>query len=292
MYKRIIPESELVLNTQSNVYHLGVGVNNLSKKIILVGDQARVDKVAKHFSQIEFSHQNREFKTITGWYNNERISVISSGIGTDNIDILINEIDAAFNINLKTREIKEELTKLTFFRIGTTGSLQAHIPVHDTVFSAYSIGIDNVMHFYENFDKINQHELVKQFIQHCQFPSQKILPYGVKSNYAKQADFAQQFHFGITLTSSGFYAPQGRSLRLLAAYQEINQKADSFEFDDFKMTNYEMETSALYGLSSLMGHEAATTCLVIANRKRNEFSKNYETAMNTLIEKVLGYLTN
>lgn len=281
------PVSELVLDKLGRVYHLGLKPENISDTILLVGDQDRVKLVSSFFDTIEFEHQHREFVTHTGVYKGKRISVISTGIGTDNIDIVINELDALANINLESRDELPTKKQLSFIRIGTCGILQPTIPVHSFILSKYALGLDNVAHFYEIPFSTEEEQLCEQLTAHIELPN-KIQPYLVKASDSLISKLSSNLTFqGITVTSSGFYGPQGRQLLLKTKTTQLNEKLTSFESTDVKVTNFEMESSALFALGKTLGHQCATICLGIANRPNMEFSKGYDAEMNELIEYVL-----
>ena len=282
------PESELVLNEKGQVYHLGIFPEKISDKIILVGDQDRVSMIGQFLEEIEHSSIHREFNIITGKYKDKRISIISTGIGTDNIDIVINELDALKNIDLVSRIEKETKTSLEIVRIGTCGILQAEIPLHSFILSTFAYGLDNVAHFYPISFSSEEVVLCKKITSHLQLPTE-IQPYISKSSdelFNKL--LSKKTIKGITVTSSGFYGPQGRSLRLGLRTSEMNQKLSSFQFDGHKISNFEMESSALFALGKELGHNCATICLGVANRPKNEFTKGFEKEMNNLIEYVLN----
>lgn len=281
------PPSELVLNSKNQVYHLGLSPENVSDKIILVGDQDRVNMITSFFDSIEHKSQHREFVCHTGIYKGKRISVISTGIGTDNIDITVNELDALVNIDLVNRIEKENKTSLSMIRIGTCGILQADIPVHSYILSSHAFGLDNVAHFYEIDYSSEENELCKELMSHLQFP-QHIQPYLIASTseLTKKLE-SDKTHKGITVTSSGFYGPQGRQLRLKNSISGMNEKLTAFEYQGHRVTNFEMESSAIFALGKAMGHECATICLGIANRPNMEFSKGFDPEMKELIVYVL-----
>lgn len=281
------PPSELVLNSKSQVYHLGLSPENISDKVILVGDQDRVIMISSFFESIEHKSQHREFVCHTGIYKGKRISVLSTGIGTDNIDITINELDALVNIDLVKRVEKDVKKSLSIIRIGTCGILQADIPVHSYILSSHAFGLDNVAHFYEIDYSSEENELCKELMSHLQFP-QHIQPYliGATSQLTKKLE-SDKTHKGITVTSSGFYGPQGRQLRLQNSINGMNEKLTAFEYQGHRVTNFEMESSAIFALGRAMGHECATICLGIANRPNMEFSKGFDSEMKELIEYVL-----
>ena len=281
------PDSELVLNDLGQVYHLGIFPENISHKIIVVGDQERVSLIGVFFDSIEFQFQHREFCTLTGLYNGKRLTIISTGIGTDNIDIVINELDALVNIDFKERVPKNELVSLDIIRIGTCGILQPEIPLHSYILSTHALGLDNVAHFYPI--DFSQEEIVlnNEIIQHLQL-SDKIQPYVSKasSKLVLSLESVKTFK-GVTVTSSGFYGPQGRSLRLGLKIESMNDRLTTFRFKDHKITNFEMESSALFALGKGLGHNCATICLGVANRPNNEFSKGFSKEMDDLIRYVL-----
>lgn len=286
-----IAESELILNPDGSIYHLNLKPENIATDIIFVGDQNRVPKVAKHFDTIEFETQKREFRTITGTYKGKRISVISTGIGPDNIDIVMNELDALVNINLETRTIKKEHTKLNIVRIGTSGSLQSFIPVDSFVLAKYGLGFDGMLHSYDCKD-ILETEIEDALINHTNYHPIKSRPYIVKNSTLLEAKLISDKIFaGITGTAGGFYGPQGRVLRLAIQDPELNSKIDSFEFNGVKITNLEMETSAIYGLSKLLGHEACSMNAIIANRANGTFSEDPYKPVEGLIIYTLDSLT-
>jgi uridine phosphorylase len=281
------PDSELVLNERGQVYHLGIFPENISDKIILVGDQDRVSLIAQFLEEIEHSSIHREFHVITGKYKKKRISIISTGIGTDNIDIVINELDALKNINLESREEKEIKTSLEIVRIGTCGILQVEIPLHSYILTTFAYGLDNVAHFYPISYSSEELLLSKKISSHLQLPIE-IQPYTSKSSDELFDKLSSDKTIkGITVTSSGFYGPQGRSLRLGLRTNEMNEKLTSFQYDEHRISNFEMESSALFVLGKELGHKCATICLGIANRPKNEFTKGFNQEMKNLIVYVL-----
>ena len=287
----IIKETELILNANTSVYHLQLLPENIADNVIIVGDQERVKEISKHFDKIEFTVQNREFITHTGTFNNKRVTVISSGIGTDNIDILINELDAAVNIDLATRTIKGQKRKLNIVRIGTSGALQKDIEVDSFVVSNYAIGFDGLLNYYLEGNKINENELSEAFIKQTNWNTRLPYPYAIKGSDALINKIGFDLTKGITATAPGFYAPQGRKLRLTPWVEDFNQQLTDFNFNNIQITNFEMETSALYGLSKLLDHNACTVCAIIANRVAKKYSSNYHLAINRLILLVLERLT-
>ena len=285
-----ILQSELILNPDDSVYHLNLKPENIAKDIIFVGDQDRVEKITAHFESIEFSTQKREFKTQTGTYKGKRMTVMSTGIGPDNIDIVLNELDALVNIDLQTRQPKTQLTSLNIIRIGTSGSLQPDIPIDSFVMSEYAMGLDNMLRSYI-VDRVTDTALEDAFISHTNWDSRKGRPYAVKGSRAlAQLVEGVQMHKGITATSGGFYGPQGRILRLEIQDKGLNFKMDNFSYNGNRITNLEMETAAIYGLSALLGHQALSLNAIIANRANGTFSTDPYTAVNNLISYTLDKL--
>ena len=289
----MIEQSELILNTDGSIFHLNLKPENIGDQIILVGDQARVDTISSYFDLIEFSAQNREFKTVTGWYNQNKFSVISTGIGTDNIDIVLNELDALVNIDFEKREIKSVKKSLNIVRIGTSGGLQADLPVNSFVISQKSIGFDGMLAFYANREDYCDIPFEKSFMKFTEWNTSLPTPYVVDvSNQLLKKFNSKEFFRGVTISAPGFYGPQGRVLRLGLAKPELNKRIENFQFDKLKITNFEMESSAIYGLSKMLGHNALTVCLIIANRVNRQVNENYRDEMKKLIIKVLDSLTN
>lgn len=288
---RTIGPSELILNPDGSIYHLNLKPEHIAPTVIFVGDQNRVEKVARYFDQIEFTTQKREFKTITGSLNGKRLTVISTGIGPDNIDIVLNEIDALVNIDLETRTVKRELTSLEIVRMGTSGSLHEDIPVDSIVLGGYGLGFDGVMHSYQA-DDIFETEIEDAFIKHCDYAAQKARPYIIRNSSILEKKLQSDLIFsGITGTAGGFYGPQGRILRLGLQDDRLNKKIETFEFKDLRITNLEMETSVIYGLSKLLGHKAVSMNAIIANRSNLTFSKDPYAAVQNMIEYSLNKLT-
>jgi uridine phosphorylase len=280
-------KSELVLNDKNAVYHLGILPSDISTKIILVGDQDRVSLVSDFFDTIEHKSQHREFVCHTGTYKGKRISALSSGIGTDNIDIVINELDALVNIDLEKRIDQKNCTSLEIVRIGTCGILQKDIPVHSWIVSDFAYGLDNVAHFYEITFRNQEIEFCNHLSNFLQLP-ETIQPYFVSPSESLTNKLkSDKTTSGITITSSGFYGPQGRQLRLKTRTEKLQLKVGDFDFKGVKVTNFEMESSALFALGRELGHKTATICLGVANRPNMEFSKGYSVEMKKLIEYVL-----
>lgn len=285
-----IASSELVLNPDGSVYHLNLLPEHIATDIIFVGDQNRVPKVAKHFDSQEFDIQKREFRTITGSYKGKRITVISTGIGPDNIDIVMNELDALVNIDLKNRTIKDKHTTLNIVRIGTSGALQTDIPVDGFVLGTHGIGFDGVLHSYD-CEHILEKDIEDAFIKHTQWNPRKARPYVVKNSAELQAKlWSNQVYTGMTATAVGFFGPQGRVLRLKLEDVNLNQKIDSFNFNGIRVSNLEMETSAIYGLSKLLGHNACSMNAIIANRANKTFSEDPYKPVEELIIYTLNKL--
>jgi uridine phosphorylase len=286
-----IPDSQLVLHTDGSVYHLRLFPHQIADSIILVGDPGRVKDVSRLFDNIEFQMANREIVTHTGTYRRKRITVLSTGMGTDNIDIVINELDALANINLKTREIYPEHRKLNLVRLGTSGALQPEIEVGTSFVAAeYALGLDGLLHFYGGSEKVIEQGMTDAFVKHMNWSPNLPGPYVVKASESLLNKVGRGYYHGVTATSPGFYGPQGRSLRLALADLTMNKKIESFSYNGLKINNFEMESSALYGLSRMLGHEALTICLVIANRVTEKFAGDYHAYMDLLIQTTLDRL--
>ena len=282
-----IKESELILNQDGSIYHLNLKPENIANTLLFVGDQDRVEKITKHFDTIEFSTQKREFKTQTGSYKGKRLTVISTGIGPDNIDIVINELDALVNIDLKTRKKKDKLTSLNIIRIGTSGSLQKEVPVDSFVIGTHGLDLNGMLHFYQ-IDSICKPDIEAEFIRQTNWSPKKAKPIIIDNSKELEKIFdSDQVYKGLTATAGGFYGPQGRVLRLPLQDPELNKKMDTFNFNGFKVTNFEMETSVIYGLSKLLGHKALSLNAIIANRATGNFSKNTQKTIERLIEYTL-----
>lgn len=286
-----LAETELILNSNGSVYHLQLLPEQVCENVIIVGDPGRVAAVSCFFDTVDFRIQNREFVSHGGTCNGKRVLVISSGIGTDNIDILLNELDAAVNIDLRTRSIKEKHTPLRIVRIGTCGALQADIPVNGFVLSEFALGFDGLLNFYAGLSAIQEDALSQAFIQQTGWSKQLPFPYAVKGSDELIKRFEKDCISGITATAPGFYAPQGRRLRLEPWVSDFNRQLTDFRFNDKRICNFEMETSALYGLGTLLGHQTCTICLIIANRILKQYSSDYPKYMNRLIELTLERLT-
>ncbi|MAY84831.1 MAG: phosphorylase [Flavobacteriales bacterium] len=288
----MINPSELVLNSDGSIYHLKLHPEQLADEVILVGDPGRVSLISSYFDSIDHKVENREFITHTGEFNGKGISVLATGIGTDNIDIVLNELDALVNVDLEKREIKDQKRSLKLLRIGTCGSIQKDVLADQIVLSSHAVGLDGLLNYYDWKAEQEENEILNSFLSHCNWPDNINTPYLVAGSNAQIERFSsiEGVNKGITLTAPGFYGPQGRSIRLKAALANQNEMFADFHHKGHRLVNYEMETSALYGLSRLLGHDAATLCLVVANRTANSFSKNYPQAMKKLVEAVLERL--
>jgi len=286
-----IPESELILNKDGSIYHLALRPEEVADTIILVGDPGRVDKVSSFFDKIEVKRQNREIITNTGYFNGKRLTVLSTGMGTDNIDIVINELDALVNIDLNERVVKKQHTSLNLIRIGTSGALQADIPINSYLVSEKSIGFDGLLNFYDNRDKYCDLEFENAFTDYTSWSNNLPAPYVIGCSNDLLTMIGKDLRKGITIAAPGFYGPQGRVLRLNTSDPELNNKIETFSYKNQKITNFEMESSALYGLSKLLGHNALTICAIIANRVNKQYSADYKPVVNNLIETVLNRIT-
>jgi len=286
-----IEASELIINKDGSIFHLHLHPEDIADTIILVGDQDRVEVVSKFFEKIEVKKQNREFRTQTGYFNGKRITVTSTGIGTDNIDIVVNELDALANIDLSGRTIKDVRKSLNFVRIGTSGALQGDIPVDTPVASAMAIGFDGLLNYYANRNQVCNLPMEAAFKKYMDWNGQLTSPYFVEGSSGLLEKVAFDMRKGLTISAPGFYGPQGRVLRLPLQDAEINEKITAFEYQQAKITNYEMECSAIYGLSKLLGHQALTVCNIIANRIRKEYSQDYKITVEKLVLTILERLT-
>lgn len=279
-----IAESELIINDRGAVYHLDLRPEELGSTVITVGDPDRVAEVSKYFDQVEVKRQHREFISHTGRVGSKRLTVLSSGIGPDNIDIVLNELDALVNIDFATREIKKDLTALNIIRLGTSGSLQEDIPVDSFVASTHGLGIDNLLNFYRHEQNDEEKQLLHSFITHTQIHSQTGNPYISSCAASLIKHFVTGFHQGITVTCPGFYGPQGRVLRLGIRNPNLINRLTDFRFGQHRISNFEMETSAIYGLGKLLGHNCLALNAIVANRVRQEFSKDGKAAVENLIK--------
>jgi uridine phosphorylase len=287
-----IAPSELIINSRGAIYHLDCRPDEIAHNIITVGDPDRVSAVSKHFDSVEIKNQHREFVTHTGYCNKKRITVVSTGIGTDNIDIVVNELDALVNIDFETRMIKENLTQLNIIRLGTSGSLQADIPVDSFVVSTHGLGIDNLMNFYRQANNEEEKQLVQSFVTQTQLNNNFAMPYISSASGALIKHFVDGFHHGITVTCPGFYGPQGRVLRLGLANPALIDNLTAFSFGQHRISNFEMETAAIYGLGGLLGHHCLSISAIVANRISKEFSKDGNAAVENLIQQALQIISS
>lgn len=286
--KRTIPPSELIINADGSVFHLHIRPEQLADKVILVGDPARVDTVASRFDRIECNVSSREFHTVTGWYGDKRITVQSHGIGSDNIDIVLNELDALANINFDTRQVKDRLRKLTLVRVGTSGGLQDNTPIGSYVAAERSIGFDGVMYFYSDTEKIRDAAFEAALQNQLEWKIEGLKPYVIPADkMLTDRICGEDILRGVTIAANGFYGPQGRRLRLPLKDEDLNRKIQAFDFNGSRITNYEMESSSLAGLAALMGHEAVTVCCIIAGRKSEKMNTSYYGSIEGLIDLVL-----
>jgi len=286
-----IPSSELIINSDGSIFHLHIKPEELADTVILVGDPGRVELVSSFFESKEFVRSSREFVTVTGKYKGKRITVLSTGIGTDNIDIVVNELDALANIDLKTREPKKEHKRLTLLRIGTSGAIQPDIPIGSFVLSHISVGCDGLLNWYANRESVSQLDMERAFVKHFDWPLNLPAPYFAKASERMIKLFEKETIKGVTISASGFYGPQGRVLRLPLAIPDMVSKFESFRFNGDRITNFEMEGSAIAGLSALLGHDAATVCCIIANRHLHESQPDYKPYIKKLVTLALKKLT-
>ena len=287
-----IPESELIINQRGGIYHLDLRPEEIASTVITVGDPGRVAMVSRHFDSIECRSDHREFVTHTGYIGKKRISVVSTGIGTDNIDIVLNELDALVNIDLETRLPKQQLQQLSIIRIGTSGSLQADIPVDGFVASTHGLGIDNLVNFYRHEHNEEEKQLLQSFITSTQLHQSISYPYLFSASASLIKNFVDGFHQGITITCPGFYGPQGRILRLGLSNPGLVDRLTEFSFGQHRITNFEMETSGIYGLGKLLGHHCLSLNAIVANRVTKQFSKDATETVERLITKSLGIISD
>jgi uridine phosphorylase len=286
-----IAESELIINERGAVYHLNCRPEEIAPTIITVGDPDRVAEVSKHFDKTEYQNKHREFVTHTGYIGNRRITCVSTGIGPDNIDIVLNELDALVNIDFESRQAKETLTRLKIIRLGTSGSLQQDIPVDSFVASTHGLGLDNLMHFYRQENNDEENQIIQAFGTHTQLHSGKISPYINMAGASLIKHFIKDYHHGITVTCPGFYGPQGRVLRLGLGYPMLIDQLTNFKFGNYRITNFEMETSAIYGLGNALGHHCLSLSAIVANRISKTFSANGQLAVENLIKQSLQVIS-
>jgi uridine phosphorylase len=287
----MMKKTELITNSDGSIFHLNLKPDDISDKIVIVGDTGRVEMLSSLLSEIRVKKENREFHTVTGTFDQGEITIISSGIGTDNIDIVLNELDALVNIDFETGEVKEKPVSLTFIRIGTSGSIQQDIPAGSYLLTETAIGFDGLLHFYEGYDWLLDTALSDTLVEHLEWPDTLPYPYAVNASKELIELFqSENFRKGITISAPGFYAPQGRKLRLEIFDHEINNKLASYSFRGRNISNYEMESSAIYGLSGLLGHRALTICAIIGNRVTGEFVSDYKPLIRDLGERVFRLL--
>jgi uridine phosphorylase len=282
-----IAESELIINNRGAIYHLDLRPEELAGTIITVGDPDRVGNVSKHFDKVETKTQHREFVTHTGYIGKKRISVVSTGIGTDNIDIVLNELDALANIDFETRSIRKDFTRLDIIRIGTAGSLQSSIPVDSFVVSTHGLGIDNLLNFYRHEQNEEEKQLLHSFVTLTQLHNRFSYPYINSASASLIKHFVEGYHQGITVTCPGFYGPQGRILRLGLSNPNLIDRLTQFSFGNHRIANFEMETAGIYGLGKILGHHCLSISAIVANRITKQFSKDGNAVVEKLIEKTL-----
>ncbi len=287
-----IAESELIINSRGAVYHVNCRPEEIANTIITVGDPDRVKEVSKHFDRIEFKNNHREFVTHTGFIGKKRLSVTSTGIGPDNIDIVLNELDALVNINFETRTIKEKLTSLNIIRVGTSGSLQKEIPVDSFVASTHGLGLDNLLNFYLHNNNEEEKQLLHAFNTHTQLHQGITSPYINGASMLLLKEFVNNFHQGITVTCPGFYGPQGRVLRMGLTNPQLIDRLTSFGFGQHRISNFEMETSAIYGMGKILGHHCLSLSAIVANRISKTFSKDGNAAVEKLIQQTLSIISS
>lgn len=285
-----IAESEFILNHRGAVYHLDLRPEELATTILTVGDPDRVQRVSRHFDRIEYRRQHREFVTHTGWLGKKRLTVVSTGIGTDNIDIVLNELDALVNIDFGVRTVKPQTTALTVIRIGTAGALQKDIPPDSWVASTHGLGIDNLLNFYRHDNNEEEIELLHAFSTQTQLHQRLSQPYISGASATLLRHFVGDFHHGITVTCPGFYGPQGRVLRAGLAQPELIDRLTDFSYGRHRIANFEMETSGIYGLGKVLGHSCLSLSAVVANRITRQFSRDAQAAVDGLIQRTLGIL--
>jgi uridine phosphorylase len=287
-----IGASEMIINERGAIYHLNVRPDQIADTIITVGDPDRVAEVSKHFDRVEHICAHREFITHTGYVGNKRISVLSTGIGPDNIDIALNEVDALVNIDFETRTIKEQKKSVAIIRMGTCGSLQGEVGVDQLVAGTHGLGIDNLLHFYNLQNNEEEKAILSAFETHMQINSHKVFPYIASASAGLIKHFTQGYNHGITVTCPGFYGPQGRILRMPLAMPNLVDQMTSFKYGNHHIANFEMETSAIYGLCNILGHQCLSINVIVANRVKKEYSKDMGQAVNNMIQKSLAIIEN
>ena len=286
-----IPESELIINGDGSAFHIHLRPEELADRVIVFGDPGRVDMAAEYLQDKEFRHESREFVAITGKYNGKRITLLSTGIGTDNIDIVMTELDALANVDFTTREVKPEHRTLTILRIGTCGAIQPDIPLGSFIFSEISVGCDGLLNWYADRDKVTIPDMEEAFKKHLKWNKHLPDPYSVKASPKVKAMFEGCSVMGVTISASGFYGPQGRVVRQPLAMPDMIADIESFRFGDYRITNFEMEGSALAGLATQLGHDAGTVCCAIANRYLKDANTDYKKMVRNLIELSLDRIT-
>ncbi|MBR1926649.1 MAG: nucleoside phosphorylase [Bacteroidales bacterium] len=286
-----IPASELIINSDNSAFHIHLRPEELADIVILVGDPGRVDMIGQYLSDVEFRHASREFVSTTGRYNGKRLTVLSTGIGTDNCDIVMTELDALANVDFGTRAVKEDHRELTILRIGTTGAIQEDIPIGAPVFSHYSIGCDGLLNWYAGRNNVTDKEMEEAFVRHTGWDKHLPAPYFVKASEDLIRRFEDCTVKGMTISASGFYGPQGRVVRLGLAMPDMLERFESFRFGDYRITNFEMESSAVAGLARQLGHKAGTVCCAIANRYLKSSDPDYKAMVKSLVELSLERLT-
>ncbi len=287
-----IAASELIINERGAIYHINCRPEEIADTVITVGDPDRVKEVSKFFDLIEYKNQHREFITHTGYLGAKRISVTSTGIGPDNIDIVMNELDALVNIDFEKRTIKDKLTVLKIIRVGTSGSLQQEIPVDSFVASTHGLGLDNLLNFYQHSSNTEENQLLHAFNTHTQLHQGISAPYINGASMMLLKEFVNNFHQGITVTCPGFYGPQGRVLRMGLTHPHLIDRLTSFHFGNHRISNFEMETSAIYGMGKILGHQCLSLSAIVANRITKEFSKNGNAAVEKLIKQTLDIISS
>ena len=290
MQQRVIPASELIINDDGTIFHLHLRPEQVADTIILVGDPARVEAIAKRFDEVECRASNREFNTVTGVYKGKRMSVLSTGIGIGNIDICVTELDALANIDFATRTVKEQHRQLTLVRLGTSGALQPDIELGEVVYARTSVGFDTLLNYYAGRNEVCDLEIEKAFVEHTAWSELLHRPYFVDSDAELWEHFKDAVTEGITIAAPGFYAPQGRYVRLQPADKDLNAKIESFRYKGRRITNFEMEGSALAGLARLMGHRATTMCTIIAQRIAKDAKTDYKPFVEQMISMALEKL--
>ncbi|HWJ89717.1 MAG TPA: nucleoside phosphorylase [Flavisolibacter sp.] len=287
-----IAESELIINSRGAVYHLDLRPEELATNIITVGDPGRVGEVTRYLTKLEVKRQHREFVSHTGFIGDKRVTVVSTGIGTDNIDIVLNELDALVNIDFESRQIRPDIRSLNIIRIGTSGSLQSDVPVDSAVASTHGLGLDNLLNYYRLEHNDQEKQLLQSFATHTQLHAQVCHPYISMASPSLLKHFVEGFHQGITVTCPGFYGPQGRILRLGIKNPQLTDRLTEFSFGQHRITNFEMETSGIYGLGKLLGHHCLSLSAIVANRVRKEFSKDSSAAVDRLIRQALDIISS